>query len=1146
MKSQRPTLITPQHGLCADPASTVFSWDAYPGATSYTLEIATQPDFAGAAQYSAATTSYAPSLSSGQAYFWRVRANTSGGPSQWSFPRLFLAYTPNDFNGCLFWGSALGLNLPNNSGVQTWPTLSSSGQSLFQNTPAKQPIYKTSGGFRNWPRIFFPGNSEYFTSNITTAQIPNNSPMQIFQFGKCYNQSLGFLYYIGNAGVLSPTYTCRCAATEQNDGRYRALAYDGALSAFTFDFFTPNSSHALVTVSDVPGGNARIFKNSVLQNSSLSAPVPVNAAATLKLGADQAGSLPGYFEVQEFLVYNSNLTDTQRTIIEKYILDKYAPPVNLGPDLVANGICTNTLLDAGNYFASYLWSTGATTPTITVTSLGTYWVQVTDPFGRVSADTIRVLPPFNFYQLNDGYLCSGSTLVWDPNVPPGYTLTWSDGSSGSTLSITQPGNYYLTVTDANSCSFHSDTATLILDPFPTADLGSNLTLCAGNFLAFDLPVGPGAQFQWSNGASDTLLVVNTSGTYWAIATNANNCTASDTVQVTISGTAPLVDFSTSTRCAGDTILFNSIVNGNILSYQWQFGSGITNSQPNAAFLFTSPGPRWVTLKVVAQSGCTGQKTKVLNILPQPNASFSFTTDPCMYDTTFFQDLSTMPGGNIIQWQWNFGDPGSGSLNFSSLQHPHHLYTAAGVYSVTLKSFNDSLCSRSVTLPVFVLPSAIPDFVYDRTCIQEPVKFNAQVTLPPGVSLLGYLWNFGNGNASTLPNPQQTYPAGTYTVSLRVNTIANNKVCKAFAVKTLNINKDVTAGFELPDSVCAGTPVILLDTGSAQNDVVALRRWRISDLGVLTGQNISYSFPQEISGWRTIRLVVQTLGGCLDSVQKMVFVKPSPKALFEIIPAGGPAPLPVSFTNASQGASGYSWFLNGSPLYSGFLPPDITLTQEGLQTITLVATGPNGCRDTLHRVITLDPPGIGLRILGLKCEKEEDFLTFQVTLLNGGSTEVSSAELLATGGLESYLLHGWNGVLPPGDSLTFVLNSALRVSPEVAFCCVTVDNYNQGIQLPDSVRTVCSPLISDFWVGMPYPNPATGENIGVFVFLPWTDDVLISIQDAAGRRVYSQFFEKHPAGLHNFQFSLPDFRSASLVLRLEYRDQKVARKILFKK
>ncbi|MCX7767887.1 MAG: PKD domain-containing protein [Flavobacteriales bacterium] len=1139
-------MIHPEHTLCASPTGMVFSWDNYPGALSYELQIATQPDFIGATTFTTNNSFYTPNLSSGQVYYWRVRAITSGGPTPWSFPRTFYAYTPNSFPGCLFWGSAQDLNLPNNTGVATWPTLSGSGYDLFQNVPANRPVYLAQGGFRNWPRIFFPGNQEYFTSNITPAQIENSDPLFIFQFGKCYNQSLGFLYYLGNASALPPAYTCRCAVTEQNDGRYRALAYDGAQSAFTYDFYTTNSQYALITVADVPstspGGPAKIFKNGHLQNSSLSVPVPVHPTATFRLGADQNGNLTGHFEVQEFILFNEALSDTQRKIVEKFILDKYAPPVNLGPDVVANGICANVTLQAGDFYSSYLWNTGDTTPSIVATNLGTYWVQVVDPFGRVSADTIRVLPPFNFQQLSDGHLCSGSAIVWDPNVPPGYNLLWSNGSTGNTLTITQPGSYYLTVTDAFNCSFTSDTVTLVLDSFPDADLGaSSQTLCAGNFLAFNMPAGQGAQFLWSDGSSDTLLVVNTSGLYWAIATNQNGCVASDTVQVTVAGVAPLVDFATSTRCAGDTIQFSAIVDQPVSNYQWQFGGGVTASGSQAIHLFPTPGPKWVTLKVLGQSGCLGQKTKVLNILAQPTPAFNYSTDPCIFDTTFFFDQSSMPGGNVVQWEWHFGDPSSGAQNHSNDQNPFHIFTSAGIYQVTLRAFNDSLCSKTITVPVFVLPAAIPEFIYDRTCIGEPVQFTSQVTLPPGVALLGYQWNLGNGNTSALPHPQQVYPAGTYTVSLRVNSITQNKVCKAFRVKTLEINKDVLPGFALPDSVCVGVSLTLSDTGSVINDGVGWRLWRISDIGQITGQNVSYAFPEGATGWRTIRLVVQSAGGCRDSVQHTVFVKDAPHTSFTAIPPGGPVPLQVDFINQSSGAHQYLWFLNGVLFHQGDQPSQLTIQDGGNYIVSLVGQSPNGCTDTARVLLIADPPGIGLVLSNVDCQLNGDFLQFQATLLNGGSTEVTSVELLLTAGHQAVATYLWTGSLQSGSQVNIPLPLTLHQPGEAPYCCVKVIQYNGSIIPAEDADEHCKPLENNFWVGQVFPNPSGEEATGLYVHIPAEESLYMNVQDLGGKILWSEVFENLSSGLHFLYLPEISLNSGVYLVTLRYRDKKECRR-----
>jgi len=65
------------------------------------------------------------------------------------------------------------------------------------------------------------------------------------------------------------------------------------------------------------------------------------------------------------------------------------PIVNIGKDTT---ICSkdSVILDAGNPGANYLWSTGATTQTITVSTAGQYSVQVTDSNDCTSSDNINI------------------------------------------------------------------------------------------------------------------------------------------------------------------------------------------------------------------------------------------------------------------------------------------------------------------------------------------------------------------------------------------------------------------------------------------------------------------------------------------------------------------------------------------------------------------------------------------------------------------------------------------------------------------------------------------------------------------------------------------------------------------------------------
>lgn len=127
----------------------------------------------------------------------------------------------------------------------------------------------------------------------------------------------------------------------------------------------------------------------------------------------------------------------------------------------------------------------------------------------------------------------------------------------------------------------------------------------------------------------------------------------------------------------------------------------------------------------------------------------------------FTDLST----GATSWLWNFGDG-----NTSTLQNPVHTYATLGSYTVTLTVFNGA-CSHSITRTIRLL-DAVPDFTSDKrvACRKyEPIQFFNNSTEIPNI--VSYLWNFGDGNTSTLENPVHTYTnSGNYNVTLTVTDI----------------------------------------------------------------------------------------------------------------------------------------------------------------------------------------------------------------------------------------------------------------------------------------------------------------------------------------------------------------------------------------
>ncbi|HEY1871924.1 MAG TPA: gliding motility-associated C-terminal domain-containing protein [Chitinophagaceae bacterium] len=132
--------------------------------------------------------------------------------------------------------------------------------------------------------------------------------------------------------------------------------------------------------------------------------------------------------------------------------DHFIPDISLDTNTT---ICIGSSREllAGAGYSQYLWSNGSTDPSISVSDTGKYWVSVTDQNGCKGSDTISITkfltPPFAFLP-HDTSICNGQNLTIMPNGTY-KNYQWSNFSNERTITINQPGLYWLQVTDSNSC-----------------------------------------------------------------------------------------------------------------------------------------------------------------------------------------------------------------------------------------------------------------------------------------------------------------------------------------------------------------------------------------------------------------------------------------------------------------------------------------------------------------------------------------------------------------------------------------------------------------------------------------------------------------------------------------------------------------------
>ena len=267
-----------------------------------------------------------------------------------------------------------------------------------------------------------------------------------------------------------------------------------------------------------------------------------------------------------------------------------APPiVNLGNDTT---LCAGQpiTIDAGNAGATYLWSNGAVTQTISPTLSGNYWV-VASIGTCTDTDTITInFTPLPIVNLGpDQSICNGNSVTLNAGNP-GDTYLWSTGAVTQTISVSAAGTYYVQV--QNGTCTGRDTIIVNANVSPIVNLGPDLTLCNGMDTALNAG-NAGMTYHWSNGETSQRIVISTSGTYWVQVDN-NGCIGSDTANVTIAPPLTVNLGPDTVICPGDQMTIDAGIG--YASYFW-----IPGGQSSHFIIINQPGTYGIT--VVDTNGC---------------------------------------------------------------------------------------------------------------------------------------------------------------------------------------------------------------------------------------------------------------------------------------------------------------------------------------------------------------------------------------------------------------------------------------------------------------------------------------------------------------------------------------------------------------
>lgn len=476
----------------------------------------------------------------------------------------------------------------------------------------------------------------------------------------------------------------------------------------------------------------------------------------------------------------NNCTDTDDVIVTVNPL----PPADAGPDVP---VCTGssvTLQASGG--TQYSWSptTDLSNPNIaapvcTPSAAITYTVTVTDNNGCIATDDIDVtVNPLPIADAGtDASICQNSSTTL--NGAGGVSYLWSPATGLDDASLQNPSaspqvttTYTVTVTDANSCSSTDDVVVTVI-PAEPVNAGNDASACLGDPVSLTA-TGNGVSFSWSpatgldNANIATPIATPTATTQYTVTmTDANNCTSTDVVIVTINP-IPVAAFSATSVCKDEPTVFtnqSTVSSGTIASYIWDFGDLNTSVAASPSNTYATEGSYSVVLTVVSDQGCINSITQNITVYPLPVVNFeAVPTDGCIPLDVQFNDLSTIASGTNVSWLWNI--EGVGTVNE---QNTAQTFSNAGLYDVTLTVTSDEGCITTLTQSNFITvhPNPIAQFVAipDRTEILYPeISFTDLSSGAP----TEWNWDFGTGDVSTVESPIYSFPdTGTFTVLLEV-------------------------------------------------------------------------------------------------------------------------------------------------------------------------------------------------------------------------------------------------------------------------------------------------------------------------------------------------------------------------------------------
>jgi gliding motility-associated-like protein len=599
----------------------------------------------------------------------------------------------------------------------------------------------------------------------------------------CFGGSDGTASVVAAGGTVALDYTYAW-----DDTNTQSTATATGLAAGTYNVTVTDDNGCTMTTSATVGQPAAGISLTMTSTDALC----YNQASGTATATPAGGTAPYTYSWEDNQTtqtavnlvadtYSVTMTDDNGCIGIDSVVVGNAPIITQSAtttDALCNGASDGTathlpLGGAGGF--TYLWDNGQTTQTATGLAAGTHCVTATDINGCTTDTCVTVAEPtalsnnaFVTAPISCDYTSDGTATINMTGGTSPYNYAWSNGQTTQTATGLDTMMYYVTVTDANSCTF-IDSTQLTAPSALVLTLDADSVGCRfgsdGSILSTVVGGTPAYSYAWSNGptvANNTNLSV---GFYDLTVTDANGCTATETVEVGQPASAVIANIlSTSdASCFGSS---DGSIDADALGGTPNYTFAWSNGQLTEDLSGLAAGTYTVT--ATDANGCTasttttiGQPSQIIaNIQQYSNYNGAAISCPGAADGAL--QVTASGGQSPYTFAWSGANP-------QNTQIASNLAEGTYVVTVTDASGCSVLDSFTISDPVPLQATETHVDVFCNGDCDGQILVNA-VSGTGTLGINGYEYNITGpgqtGNVFSATNSFFGLCAGTYTVTVR--------------------------------------------------------------------------------------------------------------------------------------------------------------------------------------------------------------------------------------------------------------------------------------------------------------------------------------------------------------------------------------------